>query len=125
MGGLTRVLIDQGLAPGVAHILNSQGWDVVHVSEIGLAAADDREILDFAAASGRVCVTLDHDFHTHLALARATGPSVVFVRREGIGAMVQAGIIAEVWKRYARELAEGAAISVSSTSVRVRRLPLR
>ncbi|MBI2684898.1 MAG: DUF5615 family PIN-like protein [Acidobacteria bacterium] len=31
----------------------------------GLDGASDFEILDFARIDGRVCVTLDHDFHAH------------------------------------------------------------
>ena len=35
------VLLDQGLPIGAAAILRRDGWDAVHVSELGLATADD------------------------------------------------------------------------------------
>ena len=39
------------------------------VTAIGMAQAEDAEILEFARSDSRVCVTLDHDFHAHLASA--------------------------------------------------------
>lgn len=58
-----------GLAPRTAVLLGERGIDAIRVSTVGLAQADDTEILDAALRSGRVCVTLDHDFHAHLAIA--------------------------------------------------------
>ena len=66
---MKRVLLDQGLAPRAATLLRADGWDAIHVIETGLDSAQDADILDFALRENRVCVTLDHDFHVHLALA--------------------------------------------------------
>jgi predicted nuclease of predicted toxin-antitoxin system len=52
------------------------------VMEVDLSRAEDEEILEFARKNGRVCVTLDHDFHMHLALAGADAASVVLVRMD-------------------------------------------
>ena len=88
---MNRVLLDQGLAPKAAVILREEGWDAVHVMEVGLANAEDTEILEFAGQNRRVCITFDHDFHAHLALARANGPSVMLIRVEGLDSSGQAG----------------------------------
>lgn len=64
---MKRILLDQGLAPVAATILGTEGWDAVHVSQVGLDRADDPAILEYARQHGMVCVTLDHDFHAHLA----------------------------------------------------------
>jgi predicted nuclease of predicted toxin-antitoxin system len=66
---MTRVLLDQGLAPRTAALLRATGWNAVHVIEISLDRADDRDILKAAREGNRVCITLDRDFHRHLALA--------------------------------------------------------
>jgi predicted nuclease of predicted toxin-antitoxin system len=77
------ILLDQGLAPRTAILLAHRGIDAAHVSEIGMAEADDAQILDAARLSGRVCVTLDHDFHARLALSGHGRPSVILLRAEG------------------------------------------
>lgn len=122
---MKRVLLDQGLSPTAAALLRSLGWDVLHVMGAGLDRADDIEILDFARRDHRTCVTLDHDFHAHLALAGKSGPSVVLVRLEGLAAQAQSDLIQAVWERCSEAIAAGAAVSVDATSIRVRKLPLR
>jgi hypothetical protein len=44
-------LLDAGLPRGAAADLTADGWDVQHVTDLGLGAA-----------RGRAVVTLDHDF---------------------------------------------------------------
>jgi len=122
---MTRILLDQGLAPGTAILLRSEGWDALHVMEVGLDRSQDVQILEFASRERRTCVTLDHDFHAHLALAQMVGPSVVLVRLEGLDASRQAALIRRVWETCGEAIDEGAAVSVDAFSIRVRRLPLR
>ena len=63
---MKRLLLDQGVPRDAGVILRLAGWDVVHVGEVGLAAAEDGDILEWARAESRVCVTLDGDFHASL-----------------------------------------------------------
>lgn len=90
---MRRVLLDQGLSPAAASRLRSDGWDALHVSEVGLDRSEDSDILEFALREGRACITLDHDFHAHLAMAGAQGPSVILLRVEGLKADRQADLI--------------------------------
>ena len=83
---MKRLLLDQGLPRSTAALLAQAGWDVTHVSEIGMSHADDANILRRARAEQRVCVTLDADFHALLATSAERGPSVVRVRKEGLDA---------------------------------------
>ena len=122
---MIEVLLDQGLAARAAVLLAERGINAVHVSEIGLAEAQDAEILQAARDSGRVCVTLDHDFHTHLAVAGHGSPSVILLRVEGLGAQEQADLVASICLQCEAALMQGAAVSADGSSVRVRRLPLR
>lgn len=41
---MKRVLLDQGLSPAAARVLRSEGWDAVHVMEVGLERALRRVI---------------------------------------------------------------------------------
>jgi predicted nuclease of predicted toxin-antitoxin system len=122
---MIAVLLDQGLAPGAATILRASGFDAIHVSEIGMDQATDAEILDTARNQDRVCITLDHDFHTHLALAGHGRPSVVLLRIERVGAEEQATLIESICRQFQDALLRGAAVSADTRTVRIRRLPLR
>lgn len=122
---MKRILLDQGLAPRAAAILCEQGFDAVHVADIGLYRADDAEILQFARDNSRVCVTLDHDFHSHLAATGHGRPSVVLLRVQGLDAIGQAALIRSVCLQCEAALAEGAAVSADGATVRIRRLPLK
>ena len=122
---MRRVLLDQGLAPRAAALLRSEGWEALHVSETGLDRADDPEILEFARQRGMACVTLDHDFHAHLALSLSGSPSVIFVRIEGLSAERQAELIKRVWGVCGDAIAEGAAVYTDGITVRLHRLPLK
>jgi predicted nuclease of predicted toxin-antitoxin system len=120
-----RVLLDQGLAPLAAKILREEGFDAVHVSEIRMERAEDIQILAAARDDSRVCVTLDHDFHAHLAATGHGRPSVVLLRVQGLDSKGQADLIRLVFAQCEAALDEGAAVSADRESIRVRRLPLR
>jgi predicted nuclease of predicted toxin-antitoxin system len=122
---MKSVLLDQGLAPHAAAILGQRGTDAVHVSEIGMEQAEDIQILERARIDERVCVTLDHDFHTHLAVTGRGRPSVVLQRVQGLDAQAQADLIQSVCLQCENALSEGAAVSADRETIRVRRLPLR
>ena len=122
---MIAVLLDQGLAPRAAVILRDRAFDAIHVMELGMAKSDDADILEMARDHNRVCVTLDHDFHTHLALAGQGYPSVILLRIEGLSAEAQADLIESICRQCRIALTEGAAISADGITVRIRRLPLR
>jgi predicted nuclease of predicted toxin-antitoxin system len=118
------LLLDQGLPRATVVSLRSLGLPAEHVGDIALAAADDRAILNHARELGQIVVTLDADFHAQLALSGATAPSVIRIRIEGLRAEQLAGLVAEVLARCADDLKSGAMITVTESSLRVRRLPI-
>ena len=122
---MKRILLDQGLAPLAAAILRQEGFDAVHVSEIGMERSEDIQILESARSDSRVCVTLDHDFHAHLAATGQGRPSVILLRAQGLDARGQARLIRSVYVQCETALSEGAAVSADGETVRVRRLPLK
>ena len=122
---MRRLLLDQGLAPLADELLRDIGWEAVHVSEIAMHRAEDGEILTYAREDDRVCITLDHDFHAHLAMAGLGRPSVVFLRIKGLDARRQADLIRLVYLACEEALLSGAAVSAELETIRVRRLPLR
>jgi predicted nuclease of predicted toxin-antitoxin system len=122
---MKRILLDQGLAPQAAAILRQHALDAVHVSEIGMEQAEDVQILEKARVDEMVCVTLDHDFHAHLAVTGHGRPSVVLLRVQGLDAQGQADLIRSVCVQCEDALSQGAAVSADRESIRIRRLPLR
>jgi predicted nuclease of predicted toxin-antitoxin system len=122
---LTRLLLDQGCPRSTALILNQAGWDVVHVAEIDMSRATDVEILDVARQQQRICVTLDADFHTYLAVTNAATPSVIRLRIEGLKADAFARLLIEVWPQINNHVDQRAAmITITDNNVRVRSLPI-
>ena len=81
---MIRLLLDQGLPRSAVRLLGDVGWNVIHAGDIGMARSSDSDILDYAPRERRVCVTLDADFHAHLAVSGAARPSTVRVRIEGL-----------------------------------------
>jgi len=118
------LLLDQGLPRSSAALLSEAGWDVIHVADIGMSRADDGDILRRALAEARVCVTLDADFHALLATRGEIGPSVIRIRKEGLDAIALAALLQRIWSGIEDVLEDGAMVTVTERSVRVRRLPV-
>ena len=121
---MKRLLLDQGCPRSTSATLNAEGWDVVHVGELGMSRAPDSEVLGRALLDGRVCVTLDADFHALLAVSGATGPSTVRLRIEGLDAVAFADLIRRVWPQVEADLDRGAMVTIDAASIRVRHLPI-
>jgi predicted nuclease of predicted toxin-antitoxin system len=75
-----RFLVDNALSPIVAEGLCRSGHQVIHVRDLGLAAADDETIFAAAERDQRVLISADTDFGTILALRQAAFPSVILFR---------------------------------------------
>jgi predicted nuclease of predicted toxin-antitoxin system len=59
-----RFLVDARLPPALAGWLRERGYQAEHLSEIGLLAATDATIANYAEANVCVLVTKDEDFAT-------------------------------------------------------------
>ena len=120
-----KFLLDNDLPVSTSSHLESHSHRAVHVGPIGLAQATDEQILEAARRNTQVVVTLDADFHTLLALAGATSPSVSRIRIEGLKAAAISIIVNTVSRDFKNELIAGAAITVDKRRIRCHMLPLR
>ena len=81
---MIEFLPDQGLPRATVQHLQGMGLQSVHVGNLGLAAATDEAILNAGRDRGAIVVTLDSDFHTLLARSKASAPSVIRIRIQGL-----------------------------------------
>lgn len=79
-----KFLVDMNLSPKWCAILQAEGWESVHWSDVGSATAPDHEIMQYALNEGRMVLTHDLDFGAMLAATQAKGPSVVQVRTQDV-----------------------------------------
>jgi predicted nuclease of predicted toxin-antitoxin system len=89
-----------------------------------MSQSTDRTILNFALAQDRTVVTLDADFHTLLAVANESGPSVIRIRQEGLKGREVAALLLVIWSRIEAQIQRGAMVTVTEKTIRVRNLPL-
>jgi predicted nuclease of predicted toxin-antitoxin system len=76
---IVRFLVDAQLPPALARHLAASGHEAIHVAEIGMLSATDRDIWAHAATIDAALITKDEDFVTMRAL-NTRGPAVVWVR---------------------------------------------
>ncbi len=119
-----KLLLDQGLPRSAASILREKKIETTHVGELGMAAASDESIISYARQHGYSIVTLDADFHSLLALADAKGPSVIRIRVQRLKAEGLASLVLTVIGRIGHEIEAGSFVTVTPTTIRIRRLPI-
>jgi predicted nuclease of predicted toxin-antitoxin system len=120
-----RFLIDNALSPVVAEGLCQSGHDAIHVRTIGLAAADDVTIFEYAERERRVIVSADTDFGTILAMRNSASPSVILFR----GATPrnpnsQVKLLLANLGEMTASIERGAVVVVEPQRIRVRTLPI-
>ena len=119
-----RFPIDANLSPRVADWLRARGHDAIHVSEVVLTEAPDREVLARAAGESRILLTTDLDFGALLAYAGGAVSAVIFRTRSTASRRVVARLD-QVLAGAATALERGAVVVVEDARLRVRRLPFR
>lgn len=78
----------------------------------------------WARENGHVVFTHDLDFGTLLALARASGPSVVQVRAHDVLPDHLESVVVAAIRTYESELRQGAIVTVDESRGKVRTLPI-
>lgn len=74
-----KFLTDQDVYASTIGVLVGLGHDVVPVAQLGLAQAEDAELLRVAQQQQRIFVTRDRDFGA-LVFVQSAGPGVIYLR---------------------------------------------
>lgn len=119
-----RFLVDMNLSPAIADGLRSLRFDAVHVRDVGLARASDREIFRFAAEERRIIVTADLDFADIVAASRTAIVSVILLRLRNAFPSRGLARLEAVLSLAAEPLSAGAIVIVSEDRIRIRSLPI-
>ena len=120
-----KLLLDANLSPEVGRRLKETGHDAIHVADIGLLTATDPIILRAAAKEERILLTADSDFGALLALGSLASPSVLLLRSaDHLRPSEQAELIAANLPQIAKDLENGAIVSLTRDRLRVRELPV-
>ena len=77
-----KFLADQDVWKLTVDLLRIWGHDVITASEIGLARASDREILNKAGSQNRIFITRDSDYGSLVFLSGIPTKGVIFLRIE-------------------------------------------
>ncbi len=120
-----RLLLNMNLPRALAAGLSDFGHECRHAGEIGLAEADDSDIIDTARASGEVILTHDLDYGLLLAFSGQSSPSVVILRLRNMSVSRAVARLLEVLNAAAEALHKGAVVVVDEATTRIRRLPIR
>jgi predicted nuclease of predicted toxin-antitoxin system len=119
-----KLVLDQGVPRRAVLVLREAGIDAVHVSELGLSSAADIDIIAWCRDNSAVAVTLDADFHAHIALSGETGPSAIRLRTQGQKGPEVGRLLVDIVRTRAEELAAGVLVTVQRDRLRVHRLPV-
>ncbi len=120
-----KILIDMNLSPLWAGALKEDGFEAVHWSEVGPAAAFDSTIMLYAVDHDFVILTHDLDFGIALAMSNLGKPSVVQIRSDDLRTSVIGRTVSQALRQMKAELERGALLTIDPKRTRIRYLPLR
>lgn len=104
--------------------LKERGHICRHVGDIGMSRAKDVEIVAEAKKTGEVIMTHDLDYGHLLAFSGERAPSVIILRLRNLRTDEIISRLDMVWKDIESALNEGAIVSLSDKSLRIRTLPI-
>jgi len=114
-----KFLVDLCAGRRLAAWLRSQGHDIVESRDRGLDPGD-RVLLEWAAAEGRVLVTMDKDFGEFIFLEKL--PHCGLVRLPDVPVEKRIALMDNVLAAHGKDLAEHAIITIRGGRIRISRV---
>jgi predicted nuclease of predicted toxin-antitoxin system len=117
-----KFLLDQDVYSVTARFLRGLEHDVLPVARIGLAQADEAELLQVAAQEGRLLVARDRDFGG-LVFVNALGAGVIYPRMLPSTQDAVHAELARVLASHSEDDLNHAFVVVEPDGYRLRKLP--
>ena len=118
-----KIIIDVNLAVRWADMLLDRGIEAIHWTAIGVANAQDIEIMSYARQNGYSVFTNDLDFSAILVSTRASGPSVIQIRAEDTRPEALVDRVADILIKHSNVIEQGTLITIDPNKTRIHILP--
>ena len=119
-----KFLMNMNIPRELCRLLESKGHECRHAGDIGLAKADDPEIVKEAKISKEVIITHDLDYGNLLAFSGEMLPSVIIFRVKNTHSQNLYKRLMSAWKEIEDQLSKGAIVVLEDSSLRIRNLPI-
>lgn len=120
-----KFLLDMGISIHLIPELRSDGFEAAHIADLSAGTLPDAEILARAREEGYVLLVHDLDFPALMAASGSRSPSVVVFRLKNMRPENVLSFFRKVLATAKEDLEQGAIVSVTEGTIRVRSLPLR
>ena len=120
-----KILIDMNLSPDWVEVFTAANIESIHWSNIGDPAAKDTVLMTYAQVNNYIVFTNDLDFGTLLAIQQVNLPSVIQVRTQDLLPANIGNLVISALQQFRLELERGALLTIDSSRLRVRILPIR
>ena len=117
-----KFLLDQDIYVGTLRFLEGQGHNVVPVSQVGLAQADDETLLRLAQEQGRIFVTRDRDFG-NLVFVKVIETGVLYLRMTPATQTKVLDELERVLNNYSEQELLKSFVVIKADGHRMRKLP--
>ena len=119
-----KILIDMNLSPDWVNVFTAASIESVHWSNIGNPAAKDTVLMAYAQVNNYIVFTNDLDFGTLLAIQKVKLPSVIQIRTQDLLPDSMGTLVISALNQFSLELERGALLTIDSSRLRVRILPI-
>lgn len=119
-----KFLVDNAVSPALARGLAAQGYDAIHVRDLGMAAAPDDEIFELAEQQDRIIISADTDFGALLAFRISAKPSFILFRQTDKRPTTQLRTLLANLSQLENDLLNGCIVVFDDHRIRIRALPI-